>query len=483
MSEAWKQWEGQVVDGKFHLRKYLGGTEDSAVFLTERPDEETEKAAIKLIAADPEIAEQQLSRWALAERLDHPHLMRIFQTGRCRLGDVRLLYVVMEYAEENLAQIIPQRSLSALETQEMLPPVLEALAYLHSQGLAHGHVKPSNIMAVEDQLKISSDGLCAAGEKRAGHGSATVYDAPEAATRGGSPAGDVWSLGVTLVEVLTRKLPVWEWKGQEEPELPKPFPAPFGDIARACLRRDPQVRWTIAAIGVRLQPDAPAAWTEPRTTPRRITSARLRNAAQLPAGLAKLRYIVPAAAVALAALLVIFASTRLFNRHQETKPEVAIAQYQPKPAPPAPVRDAAPPSERAVAEKVAAKQPPAVSDAPTTAKPLPKVTAKPAPAGELVKGGVANQVVPDVPQKARDTIRGIVRVGVRVEVDASGSVATANLDSPGPSRYFAKLALDAARNWKFTPAMADGQYAASEWVLRFQFAQDGTRVIPVEATP
>src|SRR5216684_2697534 len=49
MTEAWKQWEGQVVNGEFHLRQYLGGGENSAVFLTERSEREHQKAAIKLL--------------------------------------------------------------------------------------------------------------------------------------------------------------------------------------------------------------------------------------------------------------------------------------------------------------------------------------------------------------------------------------------------------------------------------------------------
>jgi len=63
MSEAWKQWEGQVVDGEFYLRQYLGGCEHSAVFLTEHGERGLQKAAIKLIPADPGNAELQLSRW------------------------------------------------------------------------------------------------------------------------------------------------------------------------------------------------------------------------------------------------------------------------------------------------------------------------------------------------------------------------------------------------------------------------------------
>ena len=49
MTGTWKRWEGQVVNGEFPLQRYLGGSDHSAVFLTQRG---SEKAAIKLIAAD-----------------------------------------------------------------------------------------------------------------------------------------------------------------------------------------------------------------------------------------------------------------------------------------------------------------------------------------------------------------------------------------------------------------------------------------------
>src|SRR5260370_15268698 len=102
MSEAWSRWEGHVVNSEFQLKKYLGGSEQSAVFLTDDRGQGPQPAAIKLIAADPVNAELQLSRWGLAQKLSHPHLIRILQTGRCPLGDRDLIFAVMEYAEENL---------------------------------------------------------------------------------------------------------------------------------------------------------------------------------------------------------------------------------------------------------------------------------------------------------------------------------------------------------------------------------------------
>src|SRR5260370_9045212 len=161
MTEAWNQWQGQVINGEFRLQKYLGGSEQSAVFLTELPGQNPKPAAIKLIPAgtsNPSNVDLQLSRLRLAMGLSHPHLIRLLDMGRCQLGSIDLLFVVMECAEENLAQILPERQLTSAETSDTLKPTLEALAYLHGKGLVHGHLKPANIIAIADKLKPSTSG-------------------------------------------------------------------------------------------------------------------------------------------------------------------------------------------------------------------------------------------------------------------------------------------------------------------------------------
>src|ERR1700688_3092854 len=197
MTRDWKQWEGQIVNGTFPLRQYLGGSEHSAVFLTERRGREPQRAVIKLIPADPATAGVQLSRWEATAKVSHPHLLRLFETGSCQLDKLVLLYVVMEYAEENLGQILPQRPLTPEETRDLLEPALDALAFIHGKGLVHGRLKPSNVMAAQDQLKLSSDSLMKAGEPVAGSAWASAYDAPEIASGKILPASDSWSLGVT----------------------------------------------------------------------------------------------------------------------------------------------------------------------------------------------------------------------------------------------------------------------------------------------
>jgi hypothetical protein len=80
-------------------------------------------------------------------------------------------------------------------------------------------------------------------------------------------------------------------------------------------------------------------------------------------------------------------------------------------------------------------------------------------------------VIPDVPRSARRTIRGHIKVWVRVIVQRDGSVFAAVADRHGPSRYFQRLAVEAAKQWTFpavdTPARRLLQ-------LRFDFSREGT---------
>ena len=91
--------------------------------------------------------------------------------------------------------------------------------------------------------------------------------------------------------------------------------------------------------------------------------------------------------------------------------------------------------------------------------------------------------MPSVSKRSRDTITGKVRVAVKLNVDPSGRVAGATLSSPGPSQYFAKVALEAARKWKFTPPTRDGENLASNWVLHFAFGRAGVDVQPAQVSP
>lgn len=435
MSETWKAWEGRTVGGKFPLRSYVGGSDHSALFVTLLPGgaSDSEKAAIKLIPADPANAEDQLLRWKAIGDLTHPNLIRIFSTGRCELDGTQLLYVVMEYAEENLSQILPERALTPEEAQGMLPPILRALQCVHDKGYVHGHIRPSNILAIGDQVKLSSDTLCVPGERRRSAATTRAYDPPEAATGAISTATDVWQLGMTLIEVLTQHLPVWDRALPGVPEMPDAISEPFREITRHCLQVDPRQRWAVAEI---------SDWLEGKG--RKTTSVQPERLASgaLIAGESKATkkwpYLLGLTAVAVVALFFI---------------------ARPKPSSPPPEAQSTETQQNAAAEK---------SQTGGDEKPANTKTA-----ATDHQSTVAQQVMPQVSPGARRTIQGTIKVRVRVEVDAAGNVTEAKLESAGPSQYFSRLALEAARGWKFSPAQS-GESGARVWKLQFAYTRAKT---------
>src|SRR3984957_18521433 len=216
MSEAAisREWVGRLADGRFPLLRWLGGSQPSGVFLTELEDirdqsGHSQRAVIKLVPAEVEDAEARVAAWETATSLSHPNLMKVYTHGRCEIDDIPCVYVVTEFADEVLAEILSERPLTTKETRDVLGPALDALSFLHANGLVHGRLNPSNIMAVGDSLKLTTYGVCPVDSAVISGPPRTVCDAPE--TENGSilPAPDVWSLGATLVEVLTKYPPDW----------------------------------------------------------------------------------------------------------------------------------------------------------------------------------------------------------------------------------------------------------------------------------
>ena len=296
-------------------------------------------------------------------------------------------------------------------------------------------------MAVDHRLKLSSDSLRPAGEvtrSRADMSSAVLssYDAPETGAAPNSPAADVWSLGATLVTALTQKPPVWDRKTSAELSIPATLPEPFRQIARECLRRNPAERCTLAQIQQRLQGGPITAQVS-----RAPVSAPASTTATSTSKTSRLKVLAPLAVLVLAGGF--FGVKWLSSGNESGKEVSAVKETQPSAGSPS----------------------------------------APSPSTGTVPGSVVNRVLPDVPRSARMTIHGKIKVVVRVNVDSAGAVSGATLVTPGPSHYFANLALRAAQQWKFQPAKVNGQAVASEWTLQFLFGRNGPEVNPGEARP
>jgi TonB family protein len=610
MSDSWRDSEGQVIDGRFPLVKHLGGSDHSVVFATQRGDDKNEKAAIKFIQADASNADAQIARWKQTAQLSHPNLIKVFECGRCQVAGMDLLYVVTDFAQENLAEFLPQRALAADETRDMLEPFVDTLTYLHGKGFAHGRIKPANILAIDDRLKLSSDSICREGDVQIGAGKPDIYVALE--TNGkATAAGDSWSLGVTIVEALTQRRPD---EATGDLSVDDILPQPFLDIARNTLRRDPKTRWTIAEISDRLNPKAqpePAktAAVAPPPTPTATKSAPAASpsavaiaeppklpssksagasAASASAGaatavavalfpiepkavpLAKATKSIDPLSVPLSTvapkfdagkssskgwyiailLLIAFAAGAWYTVPQlrefaggsgssspvaepsalpasstpasqpAAEPVQPPANSQPdatpaaKPSTPAPapshggidgppqVSSVQPRADATPNSTPASERTPVKKDTATVATaaknsealrassiaPLPTASRTAAiastslPAGPVTQGQPLNQIMPEVSGKARSTIHGTVRVVVKVRVDKSGAVSSA-VPASSPSRFFGDAAVQAAKQWDFTPAKVSGQAVPSDWLVRFDFTPTDTKVLPSETKP
>jgi TonB family protein len=531
MTETWKTWEGQTVDG-FPLRKYLGGSDHSVVYLTEVGNSGAQDAAIKFIPADAS-ADAQLARWRVAGELTHPNLLRLIRVGRATFANTDFLYVVMDYAEEDLSQILPQRALEPEETRQILESMLEALTYLHAQGLVHTRIKPGNILAKSDQIKISSDTLCETGSAPLAIPQANIYAAPESAAAPISPAADVWSLGVTIVEALTQRTPTIKGPTRTELPVPETIPPPFLEIARRCVQLEPSRRASLKEIAALLNPatashrEIPMALpvAEPvippgpikkslsaqqvSLLPRTLTSAMAQTREKPSAPPKRKNHFAMTAVAVLLVLGAILLAPRMLNRFSQLQPQAATVQPSITPAsdvlspPPATKNAPAVKSESAKPvsapqisdgaearaasrrEALAAKEPANVSAKGTASRAADRSAAnsvKPVDAGRA-QGAVLYQVVPDVSQRARATITGKVRINVKLQVDTGGNVVNANVENDDASRYFADQAAQVAKRWLFTPPEVDGHAVPSEWLLRFEFSQTVTKVFPSQTNP
>jgi protein TonB len=298
-------------------------------------------------------------------------------------------------------------------------------------------------MVVDNQLKLSADNLQVEGEPGKPPPALTIYDAPERANEAISPDADVWSLGVTLVEALTQHPPIWDRSTTREPLVPESVPQPFADIAQKCMRRDPARRCTLSEIKARLKP----AGTSPEL-PGTVSALPEPPSHAIDTPPAKRH----ATAIVVAALVLIVVIGALLLRSHKSQPSLPTEQSSPSSA-------------------ITAKEPPTPAPGPQDS------------GGPSAKGAVVGPVLPNVSKNASETIHGTVKVKIRVAVDPTGNVSNATLDAPGPSKYFARLALEAAQQWKFKPAQVNGQPVSSAWILQFQFRRGATDVAPTEVSP
>ncbi len=152
---------GEVLPGQYiagcRLLRLLGQSQNSEVYLGEHP-RLAYPVAIKLLYA--RTAEREVQRFltqsAMLNKLDHPHVIHIYDFG---LTDDGIPYLVMNYAPRGtLRQNYPRgTSLPLNEVIHYVKQAAEALYYIHEHQLVHRDVKPQNILLGADNEVILND--------------------------------------------------------------------------------------------------------------------------------------------------------------------------------------------------------------------------------------------------------------------------------------------------------------------------------------
>ena len=235
-----EQWEGVCLSQDYTLERCLGGDDNAAFFQTSlAPD--GRRAVVKVVPESVVDGGALLELWHRTRQLRHSNLIELLDCGRADHGGETVCYAVFEASDDTLTSALSRSPLDRQEAREVLDSVLEALRYLHAQGLVLGALDTDHIVAVGDRIKLSTDSLRDA--------------AASAAYR-----KDVRLLGNLWQQALMSASP----KSSE--------------IAAHAADLNPQTRWTLAEISAALNaplptvppPAPPPPAASPVSVPRRV---------------------------------------------------------------------------------------------------------------------------------------------------------------------------------------------------------------------
>jgi serine/threonine-protein kinase len=164
------------------------------------------------LEADPILFDRFQREAGIGEKLNHPKVMRVYGGDRHSR-----IYMVMEWCEGRLLrQILDEGRISQERAIRIAIGVLDALEYIHANGVVHRDLKPENIMVdAEDNIKLIDFGIAGdASARRLTYANITAalgtpnYISPEQIKgKRGDGRSDIYSMGVILYEMLTGKLP------------------------------------------------------------------------------------------------------------------------------------------------------------------------------------------------------------------------------------------------------------------------------------
>ena len=203
-----------LIDDRYRIERKIGEGGMSVVYgatdiITKKP------IAIKIIKGDMMGNPINLSRFEREARaaasLSHPNIVRVINLGTYEGRP----YMANEFINgQNLRDILDKRSIGFLEACDIMYQLTSAVAHAHEHSVIHRDIKPQNVYLTADgTIKLGDFGIATFENSARLTRSETIigsvhYLAPEI-SRGQqvSYQSDIYSLGVTFFELITRRVP------------------------------------------------------------------------------------------------------------------------------------------------------------------------------------------------------------------------------------------------------------------------------------
>jgi serine/threonine-protein kinase len=225
---------------------------------------EAMKVLLPDLVNEPELGDRFLREIKVQASLDHPNIAKLHTA--LRAGNQ--LVMVMELVEgTTLEQLLEQGPIPLDDGLRYISDSLEALGYAHERGVIHRDIKPANIMLTHDGvIKLMDFGIAKAAADRkltmTGTTMGSLYYMSPEQVKGVTtldPRSDLYSLGITLYEVVTGRRP---FQGDSDyaimsahlEKMPVPpiemdphLPAALNEIILQAIAKNPDERFQTAA--------------------------------------------------------------------------------------------------------------------------------------------------------------------------------------------------------------------------------------------
>ncbi|WP_411375817.1 serine/threonine-protein kinase [Arthrobacter sp. MPF02] len=291
----------EVVGGRYRLGEVIGRGGMSSVY-SARDENLGRDVALKLFAPqapDAEELKRQEAEIQLLATLNHPGLVTLFDAGiDNRIPEEPRPFLTMELVEgQDLRTRIRHSTVPLEELAVIGAGIADALAYVHGLGIIHRDIKPANILLVQirpgEPLRpkltdfgiariVDSTRLTATGTMV---GTAAYLSPEQAMGQPLSPATDIYSLGLVLLECIKGTV---EYPGSavesavarlhRAPEIPDDVPQEWADLIRSMTSIEPLERPAAADIEVALR----QALVSPASTPGKLAPETTRVLPAMP---------------------------------------------------------------------------------------------------------------------------------------------------------------------------------------------------------